>query len=255
VAAESVVGEIQSHGGEAITSDANVADFASVEAMVQRTMEHWGRVDILINNAGILRDKSFLKMTPQDFRQVIEVHLMGSFNCAKAVWAIMREQQSGRIVFTSSSSGLYGNFGQSNYGAAKMGVVGLMNVLHLEGAKYNIRVNALAPAAGTRMTEDIFPKDLYGLFTPAAVSPGIVFLCGPDSPSRKILCGGGGSFSVSKMYETEGINFAPNELSPEAIADAWPQIDNPDDQHELQAGGEQPVKFGKQAAKKLGIKL
>jgi NAD(P)-dependent dehydrogenase (short-subunit alcohol dehydrogenase family) len=212
-------------------------------------------VDILINNAGILRDKSFLKMTPQDFLQVIEVHLMGSFNCAKAVWAIMREQQYGRIVFTSSSSGLYGNFGQSNYGAAKMGVVGLMNVLHLEGAKYNIRVNALAPAAGTRMTEDIFPKDLYGLFTPAAVSPGIVFLCGPDSPSRKILCGGGGSFSVSKMYETEGINFAPNELSPEAIADAWPQIDNPDDQRELQAGGEQPVKFGKQAAKKLGIKL
>ena len=254
-AAEAVVAEIIANGGEAIANDANVADFDQVQSMVQQAMEKWGRVDILINNAGILRDKSFLKMTPEDFRLVIEVHLMGSFNCTKAVWAIMREQQYGRIVFTTSSSGLYGNFGQSNYGAAKMGVIGLMNVLHLEGAKYNIRVNALAPAAGTRMTEDIFPADLFALFAPEAVSPGIVFLSGPDAPSRKILTAAAGSFAVSKIYETEGLNFTPDELSAEAIADAWEEIDSPDQQRELQAGGEQSMKFGQQAAAKLGIKL
>jgi len=254
-AAEAVVAEIIANGGEAIANDANVADFDQVQSMVQQAMEKWGRVDILINNAGILRDKSFLKMTAEDFRLVIEVHLMGSFNCTKAVWAIMREQQYGRIVFTSSSSGLYGNFGQSNYGAAKMGVIGLMNVLHLEGAKYNIRVNALSPAAGTRMTEDIFPADLFALFAPEAVSPGIVFLSGPDAPSRKILTAAAGSFAVSKIYETEGLNFTPDELSAEAIADAWEEIDSPDQQRELQAGGEQSMKFGQQAAAKLGIKL
>jgi len=248
-AAELVVAEIIANGGEAIANGANVADFEQVEAMVQQTMDQWGRVDILINNAGILRDKSFLKMTPEDFRLVIDVHLMGSFNCSKAVWAIMREQEYGRIVFTSSSSGIYGNFGQSNYGAAKMGVIGLMNVLHLEGAKYNIRVNALAPAAGTRMTEDIFPAELFGLFAPELVSPGIVFLSGEDAPGRKIMCAAAGSFAV------EGLNFTPEELTPEAIADAWSEIDNPDQQAELQAGGEQSMKFGRQAAERQGIKL
>jgi len=223
--------------------------------MVQQAMDSWGRIDILINNAGILRDKSFLKMTPEDFRLVIDVHLMGSFNCAKAVWAIMREQAYGRIVFTSSSSGLYGNFGQSNYGAAKMGVIGLMNVLHLEGAKYNIHVNALAPAAGTRMTEDIFPTELFDLFAPEAVSPGIVFLSGPDAPSRKIMTAAAGSYAVCKIYETEGLNFTPAELTAEAVAEAWSKIDNPDQQRELQAGGEQSMKFGKQAAIKQGINL
>ena len=198
-AADAVVAEIIASGGEAIANGANVADFEQVEAMVQQAMDSWGRVDILINNAGILRDKSFLKMTPEDFRLVIDVHLMGSFNCSKAVWSIMRDQEYGRIVFTSSSSGLYGNFGQANYGAAKMGVVGLMNVLHLEGAKYNIHVNALAPAAGTRMTEDIFPAALFGLFAPEAVSPGIVFLSSPEAPSRKIMTAAAGSFAVSKI--------------------------------------------------------
>ncbi len=186
---------------------------------------------------------------------MIDVHLMGSFNCSKAVWAIMREQEYGRIVFTSSSSGIYGNFGQSNYGAAKMGVIGLMNVLHLEGAKYNIRVNALAPAAGTRMTEDIFPAELFGLFAPELVSPGIVFLSGEDAPSRKIMCAAAGSFAVTRIYETEGLNFTPEELTPEAIADAWSEIDNPDQQAELQAGGEQSMKFGRQAAERQGIKI
>ena len=254
-AAESVVAEIKANGGDALANDADVADFGQVEAMVKQAMDSWGRVDILINNAGILRDKSFLKMTPEDFRLVVEVHLMGSFNCAKAVWAIMREQNYGRIVFTSSSSGLYGNFGQSNYGAAKMGVIGLMNVLHLEGAKYHIHVNALAPAAGTRMTEDIFPESLFELFAPQAVSPGIVFLSGPDAPSRKILTAAAGSFAVSKIYETEGLNFTHADLSAQAIADAWSEIDNPDRLSELQTGGEQSMKFARQAAIKQGIKL
>ncbi len=253
--ATAVVAEIKSQGGEACANGANVADYDQVQAMVQQALDTWGRVDILINNAGILRDKSFLKMTPEDFRTVIEVHLMGSFLCTKAVWASMREQNYGRIVFTSSSSGLYGNFGQSNYGAAKMGVIGLMNVLHLEGAKYNIHVNALAPAAGTRMTEDIFPAELFDLFAPAAVSPGIVFLSSPEAPSRKILSAGAGSFAVSKLYETEGVNFTPAELTAEAIATAWAEIDNPDGQRELQAGGEQSMKFAHQAATRQGIQI
>ncbi len=254
-AAESVVAEIKAAGGEAIANGANVADFGQVESMVEQAMDTWGRVDILINNAGILRDKSFLNMTPEDFRLVVDVHLMGSFNCAKAVWAIMREQQYGRIVFTSSSSGLFGNFGQSNYGAAKMGVIGLMNVLHLEGGKYNIHVNALSPTAGTRMTEDIFPASVFGLFAPELVSPGIVFLSGPDAPSRKILVGGAGSFSVAKVFATEGVNFTPEEISAEAIAAAWPEIDGSEKQTEFLAGGEQSMAFGRLAAKKQGIDL
>lgn len=254
-AAESVVAEIKALGGEAIANGANVVDFEQVSAMVQQTMDSWGRIDILINNAGILRDKSFVNMTPEDFRLVIDVHLMGSFNCSKAVWAIMREQKYGRIVFTSSSSGLFGNFGQSNYGAAKMGVIGLMNVLHIEGTKYNIHVNALSPTAGTRMTEDIFPESIFGLFAPELVSAGIVFLSGPDAPRRKILVAGAGSFSVAKIFATEGVNFTPEEISPEAIAAAWPVIDSPEEQTEYLAGGEQSMAFGRLAANKQGIDL
>ena len=254
-AAESVVAEIVAAGGEAIANGANVADLEQVDEMVSQTIDQWGRVDILVNNAGILRDKSFAKMTTEDFRSVIDVHLFGSFNCTKAVWGIMREQHYGRVVFTTSSSGLYGNFGQANYAAAKMGVIGLMNTLHLEGMKYNIRVNSLAPAAGTRMTEDIFPKELYDMFAPESVSPGIVFLCGPDAPSRVTLAAGAGSFSVSRVFETTGVNFKPADNTPEAITDAWPAISDTEGQQELQTGGEQPMKFGKQAAATLGIEL
>jgi len=130
-----------------------------------------------------------------------------------------------------------------------------MNVLHLEGAKYNIHVNALSPAAGTRMTEDIFPTELFDLFAPEAVSPGIVFLSGPDAPSRKIMTAAAGSFAVCKIYETEGLNFTPEELTAEVIAENWSKIDNADQQRELQAGGEQSMKFGKQAAIKQGVDL
>ncbi len=253
--AEAVVAEIAAAGGEAIANGANVASTEEVNAMVAAAIDAWGRVDILINNAGILRDKSFLKMSMEDFRLVVDVHLIGSANCTKAVWEIMREQAYGRIVFTSSSSGLYGNFGQANYGAAKMAMVGLMNTLHLEGAKYNIRVNCLAPTAGTAMTEGLFPDGVYELLSPEAISPGVVFLASEDAPSRKVLSAGGGSFAIFKGFETEGVNLLPDKLSAEGVAAAWESIDDEAGMRELQAGFEQPTKFTTQVAGKLGIDL
>ncbi|NCF50309.1 SDR family NAD(P)-dependent oxidoreductase [Gammaproteobacteria bacterium] len=253
--ANAVVDEIKAAGGEAIAHGANVADYSQVEDMVRQAMDAWGRVDILVNNAGILRDKTFAKMPLDDFRLVVEVHLMGTVNCTKAVWDIMREQDYGRIIFTSSSSGLYGNFGQSNYGAAKMAMVGLMNTLHLEGAKHNIHVNCLAPTAGTAMTEGLFPEPVFKLMSPDAVSPAVVFLSGPEAPSRKVLCAGGGSFAIFKGFETNGMSLLPDEVSPEGIAAVWEQLNDQAGMTELQAGFEQPGKFAEQAAKKLGLKL
>ena len=253
--ATSVVDEIKDAGGDAIANDADVVDYGQVEAMVKQAMDAWGRVDILINNAGILRDKTFHKMTIEDFRLVVDVHLMGSANCTKAVWKIMREQSYGRIIFTTSSTGLYGNFGQANYGAAKMAVVGLMNTLHLEGAKYDIRVNCLAPAAGTAMTEGLFPDDVYNLLTPESVSPGVVFLVGPDAPSRTILTAGGGAFAIYKGFETDGISLLPDKLSPEGIAAAWEAITNEDGMKKFASGFEQASKFAIKGAEKMGIDL
>ena len=253
--ADAVVAEIKAAGGEAMSHGANVADFSQVEDMVKQAMAKWGRVDVLINNAGILRDKTFAKMSLDDFRLVIDVHLMGSVNCSKAVWDIMREQNHGRIVFTSSSSGLYGNFGQSNYGAAKMAMVGLMNTLHLEGAKNNIRVNCLAPTAGTAMTEGLMPEPVFKLLSPEVVSPAIVFLAGPDAPSRKVLCAGGGSFAIFKGFETVGVNLLPADVSAECIAAAWQTIDEESGMMEFTGGFEQTGKFAKQGAEKLGLDL
>ena len=251
--ATSVVDEIRDAGGEAIANDADVVDYGQVEAMVKQAMDAWGRVDILINNAGILRDKTFHKMTIEDFRLVVDVHLMGSANCTKAVWEIMREQSYGRIIFTTSSTGLYGNFGQANYGAAKMAVVGLMNTLHLEGAKYDIRVNCLAPAAGTAMTEGLFPDGVYNLLTPESVSPGVVFLVGPDAPSRIILTAGGGAFAIYKGFETDGISLLPDKLSPEGIAAAWEAITNEDGMKIFASGFEQASKFAIKGAESKGL--
>ncbi len=253
--AEAVVDEIKSSGGDAMAHGANVAKHEQVEDMVKQAMAAWGRVDILINNAGILRDKTFAKMSLDDFRLVIEVHLMGTVNCTKSVWDIMREQNYGRIVFTSSSSGLYGNFGQSNYGAAKMAMVGLMNTLHLEGAKNNIRVNCLAPTAGTAMTEGLMPAPVFKLLSPDAVSPAIVFLASADAPSRKVLCAGGGSFAVYKGFETIGTNLLPADVSAEGIAAAWDAIDAEASMMEFTSGFEQTGKFAKQGAEKLGLDL
>jgi len=255
VHADAVVAEIEAAGGEAISHGANVANFEQVEDMVAKAMGKWGRVDILINNAGILRDKTFQKMSLDDFKLVIDVHLMGSVNCTKAVWGIMREQKYGRIVFTTSSSGLYGNFGQSNYGAAKMAVVGLMNTLHLEGAKNDVRVNCLAPTAGTAMTEGLIPPAVYKLLSPEAVSPAVVFLAGPDAPSRKVVGAGGGSFSIYKGFETVGTNLLPDDVSPEGLAAAWETINSEEGMQEFNGGFEQTGKFAQQGAEKLGLDL
>ena len=243
-AADAVVQHIKDNGGEAIAKPANVADINDVEAMVQQAMDTWGRVDILINNAGILRDKTFAKMDLNDFDVVMDVHLKGSVNCTKAVWDIMREQQYGRIVMTTSSSGLYGNFGQSNYGAAKMAVVGFMNTLVLEGAKYNININALAPAAATRMTDDlgITEADL-ALMTPEAVTAGLLTLCHKEAPNKTILCAGAGGYAATRIYETDGIYLPPKEQTPEAIIARWDEVTSPQRQSLVATGVEQSGKF------------
>lgn len=223
-AAMEVVGLIEASGGQAFAHGANVAKFDEVEDMVKQAMDKWGRVDILINNAGILRDKSFSKMDLADFRLVIDVHLMGSVNCTKAVWDIMREQNYGRIVMTTSSSGMYGNFGQTNYGAAKMAVLGFMNTLVLEGGKNNIHVNALAPTAGTRMTEDLLPPAMLELMTAEAVTAGAIVLCDKKAPTRTILCAGAGGYATASMYETDGIFMPVESQNPDAIVARWDEL-------------------------------
>ncbi|MDI3454221.1 SDR family NAD(P)-dependent oxidoreductase [Acinetobacter sp. V89_4] len=210
-AAQSVVDEIVSVGGEAFANGASVTEASQVEAMVKETIERWGRVDILINNAGILRDKTFTKMSLDDFRTVVEVHLMGAVNCTKAVWDIMREQKYGRIVMTTSSSGLYGNFGQSNYSAAKMALVGLMQTLSLEGEKHNVRVNCLAPTAATRMLEGLLPEASLKALAPSAVSPAVAVLVSEDAPTRMILCAGAGSFEAAHITMTQGIHIGTGD--------------------------------------------
>lgn len=251
-AALAVVAEIEALGGEAMANGANVADFAQVEAMVADTMARWGRVDILVNNAGILRDKSFSKGPMDDFRLVVDVHLMGTAYCTKACWEIMKEQEYGRIVVTTSSSGLYGNFGQSNYGAAKMGVVGMMNTLAQEGGKYNVRINALAPTAGTRMTEGLLPDDAFDLLTPETVSPAVLFLVSEDAPTRTILAAGAGAFAVAKIVETTGMWLSQEDQTPEGIAANWSTISE-GGETALNAGFEQSFKMVSQAMTGLGI--
>ena len=253
-ASQAVVAEIEAAGGEAMAHGANVADFEQVQDMVAKTMERWGRVDILVNNAGILRDKSFGKGSLADFKLVLDVHLMGSVNCTKAVWEIMREQNYGRIVVTTSSSGLYGNFGQTNYGSAKMGVIGMMNTLAQEGAKNNVKVNALAPTAGTRMTEGLIPDQALALMTPETVTPAVLYLVSQDAPTRTILAAGAGGYAVAKIVETDGIYLDDADQTPEAIAEHWDAIANSEPK-QLQAGFEQTVKFLGKAAQAKGISL
>jgi NAD(P)-dependent dehydrogenase (short-subunit alcohol dehydrogenase family) len=242
-AADEVVALIKANGGDAFAHGANVANFDEVEDMVKQTMEKWGRVDVLINNAGILRDKTFAKMDLADFKLVMDVHLMGSVNCTKAVWDIMREQNYGRIVMTTSSSGLYGNFGQSNYGAAKMAVIGLMNTLVIEGHKNDIRVNALAPTAATRMTEDLMPAEVLAMLTPEAVTAGALTLCHKDSPNRFILAAGAGGYAQASMFETDGIFLPESEQTTDIIEAARNQISDTSNQKSLQSGSGQGEKF------------
>ena len=226
-AAETVSDEIRAAGGEAAANGASVSDQAAMEAMVADAVARWGRVDILVNNAGILRDKSFAKMDMADFRLVIDVHLMGSAHCTKAVWDTMRTQNYGRIVMTTSSSGLYGNFGQANYAAAKMAVVGLMQALSIEGRKHDIRVNCLAPTAATRMMEGLLPQELIGKLTPASVSPGLLALVADDAPTRTILCAGGGSYEQAHVTLTRGIHVGTNEDAEDEVVRRWAEISDP----------------------------
>ncbi|RJG08365.1 SDR family NAD(P)-dependent oxidoreductase [Massilia cavernae] len=223
-AALAVVEEIRKAGGEAIANGANVADFEQVQAMAAQAMEAFGRIDILINNAGILRDKTFSKMEMADFKAVMDVHLTGSANCTKVVWDIMREQNYGRILMTTSAAALFGNFGQANYGAAKMAVVGLMNMLSIEGSKYGIRVNTLAPIAATRMTSDVMPEPLLKAIRPEQVTPGALYLVSEQAPTKLILGAGGGVFSTIRMEETTPVYIADKELSADAIAARFDQI-------------------------------
>lgn len=250
--ANAVVAEIIAAGGEAIANGANVANFDEVQAMVKQAMDTWGRVDIMVNNAGILRDKSFVKMPLEDFQAVINVHLNGTFNCTKSVWEIMRAQGHGRIVMTSSSSGLYGNFGQANYGAAKMAVVGLMNTLVIEGEKYDIRVNTLAPTAGTQMTEGLIEPAAFDLMTTESVTAGLLVLCAQDAPNRLILCAGAGGYASAHIYETDGIYLAPGEQTPENVMAQLDAINERSGEQELTAGFKQTFKFVGKAAEALG---
>ncbi len=252
-AAKAVVEEIEASGGEALANGANVAKYQEVEAMVKQTMDTWGRVDVLVNNAGILRDKSFAKMALADFQLVLDVHLGGSVNCTKAVWNIMREQQYGRIVMTTSSSGMYGNFGQSNYGAAKMGVLGLMNTLVQEGDNFNIRINALGPGAATRMTEDLLQDDVKALMTVEPVAQAMVALCHRDAPNHCILNAQAGSYCVTRLVESEGLWLPPEQQTAEEIVSRWDVIADTENESAPRAGSEHVIKMVTMAAKGLGV--
>ena len=238
-AAEAVVAEIKEAGGEAIANGSSVTDDAGVDNMIKQTMDTYGRIDVLVNNAGVLRDKSFAKMEINDFTFVVDVHLFGTMKPTKAVWPIMKEQGYGRIMVTSSSSGLYGNFGQANYGAAKLGVVGFMNTLKLEGQKDNIHINALAPVAWTRMTENLMPAEMEDMLTPERVTPAVVFMCSEGAPTGKIICAGAGAYTSAAIVETKGVYLGENP-SAEDVAENWETISKIDDAAKaLFQGGEQ----------------
>ncbi len=224
-AAEAVVAEIKAMGGEAIANGSSVSDDAGVQKMIDDTMSAFGRIDIIIANAGILRDKSFSKMTTEDINLVLDVHLRGTFKPVHAAWNIMKEQNYGRIVVTTSSTGLYGNFGQANYGAGKLGVVGMMNTLKIEGAKNDIKINAVCPIAATRMTEGLMPQAMLDNLKPEYVTPGVMNLVKEDAPTGMILSAGAGAFSMAQIVETNGAFVGQGEaLTAEAVAAKWDEI-------------------------------
>jgi NAD(P)-dependent dehydrogenase (short-subunit alcohol dehydrogenase family) len=253
--ARRVVAEIEAAGGAAMADGADVANAEQVAAMVAKAEKDWGRIDILVNNAGILRDKTFAKMELADFEKVVSVHLTGSTVCTKAVWNGMRERNYGRVVFTSSASGIYGNFGQANYGAAKAAMIGLMNVLHLEGGKTNIRVNVLAPTAATAMTAGLLPPEAVALLSAESVTPGLLFLVSENAPSRVILGAGAGTFAVTHIMESPGVHLPEAQRTPETIAERFAEISNPMTAVPLDNAFAQTLKFASAAAKANGLTL
>ena len=242
-AAEAVVAEIKAFGGEAIGNGGSVTDDAGVANMVKQAMDAWGRIDILVANAGILRDKTFSKMEMSDFEAVMNVHVMGTVKPAKAVWEIMKAQNYGRILVTTSSTGLYGNFGQSNYGAAKLALIGFMNTLKLEGQKNNIHVNAISPVAATRMTENLMPAEVLAKLKPEYVTPAVVYLVSEVAPTGVVMTAGAGAFAQARIYETEGVYLGEGGLSVEEIRDNFARITDPTGQQAYVNGGEQSGKF------------
>lgn len=254
-AAADTVALIEAAGGEALAFAADVADEAGVTAMLAATLARFGRIDILVNNAGILRDRTFARMTLADWEAVMRVHATGSALCSLAAWPHMRAAGYGRIVFTSSSSGLYGNFGQANYAAAKTAMIGLMNVLHLEGAKADIRVNTIAPGAATQMTRDLLPPAVVELMDARSVVPGLLYLVSEDAPSRAILSAAAGGFARTYLHETEGVLLTGAALSPEGVAAAWEQISDTSGQHLYGDGSGQLLKFVGKAAAAAGTTL
>ena len=239
-AAKAVVQEIEAFGGEAIANGSSVSDVDGVKKMIDDTMAKWGRIDIIIANAGILRDRSFSKMTVEDIDLVLAVHLRGSFLPIHAAWDIMKAQNYGRIVVTTSSTGLYGNFGQANYGAAKLGVVGMMNTLKIEGAKNDIKINAVCPIAATRMTEDIMSPEALETLKPEYVTPGVINLVKEEAPTGLILSAGAGAFSMARIVETAGAYVGRGDaLTAEAVAAKWAEItDVSKTQPAFKSGGE-----------------
>ena len=243
-AAEEVVELIKSSGGEAISNGASVTDLNAVKEMVQQTMDEWGRIDILVNNAGILRDKSFHKVSIEDFNLVMDVHFQGSLNCTHTIFPIMREQEYGRIIFTSSASGVYGNFGQTNYGSAKMAMIGLMNTLKLEGQNKNIFTNSITPVAYTRMTEGLIPEDFGQNLKSEYITPAVIYLASDHAPNGVIIAAGAGVFSRINIQETLGVSLGTGEdMTPENIHANWDKISDMEGARALQNGGEQTLKF------------
>jgi NAD(P)-dependent dehydrogenase (short-subunit alcohol dehydrogenase family) len=240
-AALAVVEEIKAAGGTAMSNGGNVAEYDQMVELVAKAKEEFGGVHVLINNAGILRDKSFAKMEIADFDLVVKVHLMGSANCTKAVWELMREQNYGRVLMTASSTGLYGNFGQANYGAAKLGLAGLTKTLYLEGAKNNIKVNTIAPIAATRMTEDILPPEAFKAFDPVNVVPAALFLVSEDAPTNTIMGAGAGYFHTAHVTMTQGMALPAEDRTPEGIAANFAQINDRTGETVPQSGGEQSM--------------